>query len=198
MSSDHSHTSNITHLLEPEQGENTSRTTRPVPTTFPYAFGDFVMLRGDKCIRRPVGSTGFNYTNVWQVKSYHTFDVHAQRYRPVIPGTPPDGVCLSKEWVLGRQPHDSIFLLQDVRPLPAIVDRKISDLNHAIRMSDGAEVELRSAMFTWDWRLVLRGKVKGVVRKYAESYDVKILGRILRPCSPSHRTQASNTPCGNH
>ena len=127
------------------------------------------MLRGDKCIRRPLGLTGFNYTNVWQVKSYRSFDIHAQRYRPVIPGTPPDGVCLSKVWVLGWQPHDSIFLLQDVRALPDILDRRISDIRHAVRMSDGAELELRSAMSRWDWTLVLRGRVNGAVRAYAES-----------------------------
>ena len=69
----------------------------------------------------------------------------------------------------GWQPHDSIFLLQDVRALPDILDRRISDMRHAIRMSDGAQVELRSAMFRWDWTLVLRGRVNGAVRQYAEN-----------------------------
>ena len=127
------------------------------------------MLRDESCIRRPVGLTGFKYINVWQVKSYHSYHIHAQRYRPVLPGTSPDGVCLSKEWVLGWQPHDSIFLLQDVQTLLAILDGRRSDMGHAIRLSDGAAVELRSAVFTSDWRLMLRGWANGVVRVHSES-----------------------------
>ena len=169
MSSDHSYRLTTTYPSDHEQDQTNSRDIRPGLTRYQYALGDFVMLRDDNCTRRSFGLTGFNYTNVWQVKSYHSFDVHAQRYRPVIPGTPPDGVCLSKEWMLGRQPYHIIFLIQDVRALPAIIDGRISYMGHAIRMCDGAEVQLRSAMFRWDWTLVFRGRVDGVVRPYTES-----------------------------